>query len=69
MQTQNITATLDCIKEVRHLTERTVINVCDGNITTVPYGLYDYLEISILGVLIATLVGFTIFCFTKLLNY
>jgi hypothetical protein len=42
METQNLNATLDCIKETTTFTQRIITNVCTGDVSTIPIGFWDF---------------------------
>lgn len=56
METTNLNATLDCIKETTTLTTRIITNVCTGTITNLPIGFWDFVAYGGLGLLLGGLV-------------
>jgi hypothetical protein len=40
--TQNLNATLDCIKETTTFAERIITNVCTGETTIIPIGFWEF---------------------------
>lgn len=48
METTNLNATLDCIKETTTFTERIITNVCTGTVTHIPIGFWAFAGITAL---------------------
>ena len=47
MQTTNLNATLDCIKETTTITTRIITNVCTGDVTSIPIGFWNFVGITL----------------------
>lgn len=68
METTNLNATLDCIKETTTITQRIITNVCTGSVTNIPIGFWDVIGYGFLGLfLIGVSVGLGIL-FYKILT-
>lgn len=61
METQNITATLDCIKETTTFANRIITNVCNGTVTEIPIGFWDFVVGGFLGLLVVAIIIALIF--------
>ncbi|MCK9370248.1 hypothetical protein M0R04_10110 [Candidatus Dojkabacteria bacterium] len=56
----NIQITTECIKSVKNIGGTTYINVCNGNISTIPWGHFQYIGVGLL-LIFATVVVYTIY--------
>lgn len=63
METTNLNATLDCIKETTTITQRIITNVCTGSVTNIPIGFWAFVGF----VALTLLGGMFIFIMYKLL--
>lgn len=64
METTNLNATLDCIKETTNVMNRIIINVCDGTVTSIPIGFWDFMG----GIVLALFSGFILLSIYKILK-
>ena len=55
METTNLNATLDCIKETTTFATRVITNVCTGQVTIIPIGFWQFVAFIGLGLLIVAL--------------
>lgn len=57
---ENIQITKDCIQSINNIGSTTYQNICNGNISTVPWGSIDWIIVSVVVIFTTCFIGLMI---------